>query len=238
MGPRFALGVDSLVGFEFGSGVAVELVKTDFGVGLGFVDKKRGKPYFADFTGISWRQRLQKGLGKNHIFTRALGQPDAGTKIVDATAGFGQDAVQMLSWGCEVVALERSKEVAAVLRDGVARALNEESVAPLFSKIRIVETDAREYLAKLSDKERPDVIYIDPMFDKPKKTAKSPKNMQLLQELLGEPSAADLEQLFDAALAAAKDRVVVKQPLKGRALKTSPTTSFKGQSIRYDVYVK
>ncbi len=60
---------------DFGvrDGMAVELVRTDFGVGLGFVDKKRGKPYFADFTGIAWRQRLQKGLGKNHILTRALG---------------------------------------------------------------------------------------------------------------------------------------------------------------------
>lgn len=224
--------------FQFGSGVAVELVKTDFGVGLGFVDKKRGKPYFADFTGVSWRQRLQKGLGKNHIFTRALGQPDGNTKIIDATAGFGQDAVQMLSLGCEVIALERSKEVAAVLKDGIARALNEESIAPFFKKIRVVEADAREFLSRLADKDRPDVIYIDPMFDKPKKTAKSPKNMQLLQELLGEPSVVDLEQLFDAAMACAKERVVVKQPLKGRALKVSPTTSFKGQSIRYDVYVK
>jgi 16S rRNA (guanine1516-N2)-methyltransferase len=213
-------------------------VKTDFGVGLGFTDKKRGKPYFADFTGVSWRQRLQKGLGKNHIFVRARGVPGGKTKILDATAGFGQDAVQMLALGCEVVALERSKEVAAVLKDGIARALNDEAIAPLFKKIKVVEADAREYMLKLAEKDRPDVIYIDPMFDKPKKTAKSPKNMQLLQELLGHPSITELEQLLETALATAKVRVVVKQPLKGRALKANPKASFKGQSIRYDVYVK
>jgi hypothetical protein len=49
---------------------------------------------------------------------------------------------------------------------------------------------------------------------------------------------AELEQLLETALAAAKERVVVKQPLKGRALKANPKASFKGQSIRYDVYVK
>lgn len=216
----------------------VQLVKTEFGVGLGFNDKKRGKPYFVDFTVLSWRQRLQKGLPKNHIFVRALGAPDAKTKVLDATAGFGQDAVQALCLGCEVVAVERSKEVAAVLRDGIMRALAEESIAPLFKKIKVVEADAREYLIKLSDAQKPDVIYIDPMFDKPKKTAKSPKNMQLLQELLGEPSPQELEQLFDTAMATAKGRVVVKQPLKGRALKFTPSHSFKGQSIRYDVYLR
>lgn len=226
------------MGHRFGSRVVVELVKTEFGVGLGFVDKKRGKPYFVDFTPLSWRARLTKGLPKNHIFVRALGSPDKTSKILDATAGFGQDAVQALCLGCEVIAVERSKEVAAVLKDGIHRALNEEAIAPVFKKIKVVEADAREYLAKLADKDKPDVIYIDPMFDKPKKTAKSPKNMQLLQELLGEPSVQELEQLFDAAMIAAKERVVVKQPLKGRALKSTPSHSFKGQSIRYDVYIK
>ncbi len=216
----------------------VQLIHTDFGIGLGFTDKKRGKPYFVDFTVLSWRARLTKGLPKNHIFVRALGSPDESFKILDATAGFGQDAVQALSLGCEVIAVERSKEVAAVLKDGIQRALGEESIAPLFKKIKVIEADAREYLSNLTDKEKPDVIYIDPMFDKPKKTAKSPKNMQLLQELLGATSQPELEQLFDVAMSVAKNRVVVKQPLKGRALKSTPSHSFKGQSVRYDVYLR
>ncbi len=217
--------------------MAVELVQTDYGWGLAFADEKRGKPYFVDFSGIAWRQRLQKGLGKNHIFTRALGVREPGVKLLDATAGFGQDAAMALCLGCEVTALERSKEVAAVLRDGVARAMNEDGVGSLFKNLKVIEDDARTYLLKLPLTERPDVIYIDPMFSKPKKSAKSPKNMQLLQELLGEPSPLDLEQLFDAARATALNRVVVKQPLKGHALKSTPSFSFKGQSIRYDVYL-
>ncbi len=111
------------------------------------------------------------------------------------------------------------KEVAAVLKDGIRRALLEESIASVFKRIQVIEADAKEYLLKLES--QPDVIYIDPMFDKPKKTAKSPKNMQLLQELLGEPNQQDLEKLFDVAMTVAKERVVVKQPLKGRALKAS-----------------
>lgn len=219
---------------------AVELVQTEFGVGLGFVDKKRGKPYFVDFSTVSWRQRLQKGLPRNHIFRRAIGAKNEKLKFVDATAGFGQDSVMALCLGGSVVAVERSKDVAKVLSDGITRAQREdESLKSLFKKIKVIEADAREYLKDLKPEDRPAVVYLDPMFDKPKKTAKSPKEMQLLQELLGDgPTAQEEEQLFQAALNAATDRVVVKRPLKARALVKTPSHSFKGQSVRYDVYVK
>lgn len=220
--------------------MAVELVQTEFGVGLGFTDKKRGKPYFVDFLNMSWRARFAKGLPKNHIFRRALGAFEQPYRVVDATAGFGQDAMMALSLGCEVIAIERSKEVARVLRDGIERAKREdESMAARLKHFKVVEADAREWLSQLKPEQYPDVVYLDPMFDKPKKTAKSPKEMQLLQELLGNPpTAAEEEQLFDAAMKVAKSRVVVKRPWKARALKASPNPSFKGQSVRYDVYLK
>lgn len=233
------------MGIGFGSFVVVdqktvELVQTEFGMGLAFTDKKRGKPYFVDFSTVSWRTRLQKGLPRNHIFRRAIGAKNEKLKFIDATAGFGQDSVMALCLGGEVIALERVKEVAKVLSDGIARGQREdESLKSLFKKIKVVEADAREYLTKLKPEERPAVVYLDPMFDKPKKTAKSPKEMQLLQELLGAPpSAQEEEQLFQAALNAALDRVVVKRPLKARALVKAPNHSFKGQSVRYDVYLK
>ena len=229
-----------LVDFVFRSDVAVELVRSEFGVGLGFTDVKRGKAYYVDFLSVSWRTRFQKGLPKNHIFRRALGKNNEPLKVVDATAGFGQDTVMILSMGCEVIAVERSKEVMSVLEDGVERARREDvGMKKAFEKLKIANADAREYLANLKPEECPDVVYLDPMFDKPKKTAKSPKEMQLLQELLGNPPSVEEEmQLFDAAFKAAKKRVVVKRPIKAIALKPSPAHSYKGQSVRYDVYVK
>ena len=218
------------MGFGVGGGLAVEVVRTDFGVGLGFADKKRGKPYFVDFSSAAWRMRFVKGLPKNHIFSRALGSKGL---FLDATAGFGQDAVMAMCLGFEVVAVERSAEVAEVLRDGIRRAIGDESITAPFERLTVVHADAREYMAAMTVK--PDVVYIDPMFDKPKKSAKSPKNMQLLQELLG--PAPEMDSLLEVALRTARDRVVVKQPLKARALRSAPNHSFKGQSIRYDVYL-
>lgn len=215
----------------------VKVVISDLAIGLGFVDKKRGKPYYVDFLTAAWRTRLTMGLPKNHIFRRALGIKDQPLRVIDATAGFGQDSMLALSMGCETIAVEKSNVVVTVLRNGVMRAMREdESLRGKFENLSVVEADSMIFLEQI---DAGDVVYLDPMFDKPKKSAKSPKEMQLLQELLGPaPTLEEEEKLFHKAFANARQRVVVKRPLKGKALVRTPTHSYKGQSIRYDVYVK
>ncbi len=218
--------------------MGVKLVELGGAVGLAFTDEKRGKPYFVDFLTPTWRRQLKSGLPRGHIFRRALGAVDSVPRICDVTAGFGGDAVLAVSLGCEVWAIERSPLVARVLRDGVERAMGEDvGVRELFSRLHLREGDAVEVLPHLPV--RPDVVYLDSMFDKPKKSAKSPKAIQMLQELLGAPPSSEEEmKLFSMAWDAAVKRVVVKRPLKAKALRPGPTHSYKGQSIRYDVYVK
>jgi 16S rRNA (guanine1516-N2)-methyltransferase len=215
----------------------IKVVVSEIAIGLGFVDKAKGKPYYVDFLTRAWKQRLVAGLPKNHIFRRALGHRDHPLRVIDATAGFGQDAVLALCLGCEVIAVEKSNVVVTVLRNGVMRALREdETVRPKFENLSVVEADAETFLEQV---DAADVVYLDPMFDKPKKSAKSPKEMQLLQELLAPlPTVEEEERLFHKAFANAKLRVVVKRPLKAKALVKTPTHSYKGQSIRFDVYVK
>ena len=210
------------------------------GLALAFVDGSRGKPFVLDFLTNSWRMRLKTPPVRSHIFRRALGVREEPLNIFDATAGFGQDALQALSLGCRVTAVERHPVVAMLLEDAIERARSEEdSWRPLFERLTLMVGESAEILAGLSGEAAPDVVYIDPMFDKPKKTAKSPKEMQLLQELLGPPpSMAEHEKLLAVAWAKVRQRLVIKCPLKARALRPSPTHSFKGQSIRYDVYVK
>jgi len=218
------------------AGDGVKLIVGGSGLALAFADQKRGKPYLVDFLALSWRARFEQPLGKSHIFRRALGSRDEPPTVVDATAGFGQDAMLALTLGCRVTAIEKSAVVTAVLRDAIDRAREDDLLRSKMDQIRVENADALTYLAGLKD--RPDVVYLDPMFEKPKKSAKSPKEMQLLQELLEPVQAGEEEILLEAALGATKGRVVVKRPLKARALRTTPSHSFKGQSIRYDVYVR
>jgi 16S rRNA (guanine1516-N2)-methyltransferase len=62
------------------------------------------------------------------------------------------------------------------------------------------------------------------------------KEMQCLQDLLGPDM--DTIELFTAALACAKKRVVVKRPRIAPPLtQLAPSFSLKGSSSRFDIYL-
>lgn len=217
--------------------LGVKVIVQANALALAFLDKKRGKPYIVDFQSPTWRSRFQQPISKQHIFRRALGiNGDRQVHVFDATAGFGQDSLMALSMGCKVTAAERSPVVFALLQNGIERAREEEVLKAAFQRLSLKCGESSEILKSMTGAQAPDVVFIDPMFDKPKKSAKSPKEMQLLQELVPAGSSMEEEQLLNLALSVARSRVVVKRPLKTRALKGT-SHSFKGQSIRYDVYL-
>jgi 16S rRNA (guanine1516-N2)-methyltransferase len=193
------------------------------GLGITFTNEKPFRPFQVDFQNPEWQFRKRRGLADNKMFFSALALAP-GKKILDTTAGFGQDAFLMAWAGAKVTAIERSQIVFELLRDGLVRAQGWEETP---ERISLVRGEAITFLGPSFD-----CIYIDPMFDKPKKTAKSPKSMQLLQGLLEE---SDPLPLIAAARQVCK-RVVVKLPLKGDAIAGEPNITYKGQSIRFDVY--
>lgn len=153
--------------------------------------------------------------------------------VLDATAGLGRDSVLAAALGCQVIACERSKVVALLLRDALVRAAGG-GLRELASRIDVREIDAREVLTTLD--ERPDVILVDPMFPERSKAAKAQKEMQLLQRLLGPDE--DTEALLETALTHATRRVVVKRPPHAPPLgDRKPSFEVDGKSARYDVYV-
>lgn len=153
-------------------------------------------------------------------------------KILDATAGLGQDAFVLASHGHQLQLLERSPIVAALLADGLNRLV---AVEPEFT-MHLIQQDANDYLAQLTVSEQPDIIYLDPMFPPRNKTAAVKKEMRILQALLGEQQ--DSEKLFQLALHKAKYRVVVKRPRLAPALSDiCPNFVVAGKACRFDVYL-
>ena len=159
------------------------------------------------------------------------------TRIFDATAGFGLDAYLFASAGCEVTLCERSLILHAMLTDGIRRATLslDERVRQTVARMHLLTGDSLTVMQQ-PWQERPEVIYLDPMFpERKKKSAKVKKNMALLQLLLhGEE---DVPGLLEQALTLAVKRVVVKRPrhapfLDGRA----PGFTLEGKSSRFDVY--
>ncbi len=151
-------------------------------------------------------------------------------EVIDATAGWGEDAWLLASAGCGVTAVERDPVVAALLEDGFRRA--SAGAARVGGRLRVVRADAVSYLAG----HEADVVYLDPMFAPGRKTAER-KRMRVLRWLVGEASAEQEAALLSAARGAARRRVVVKRPRRAGALAgVEPTATHAGRSVRYDVY--
>lgn len=156
--------------------------------------------------------------------------------VIDATTGWGQDALHIFRMGYELTCLERSPVMAELLADGFKR-LGELDWMRRLGLVPppLIQGDAIELLANLDSK--PDCVYIDPMFPpKRKKSALAKKSMRVLRDLLGDDM--DRQQLFNAAFNAAGKRVVVKSPDYAAPLGDKPTESFQGKLLRYDIYLK
>ena len=155
-------------------------------------------------------------------------------RVVDATAGLGEDSVLLAAAGMQVTLVEREPMLAGLLRDGLQRAARQPELAPIVSRMRLIEGDSIEVLASLD--ERPHVVYLDPMFPAKRKQAATNKKLQLIQQL--ELPCANEEELLGAALAVHPRKVVIKRPLKGPCLAgAKPSGSLRGKVVRYDIVV-
>lgn len=195
-------------------------------------------PVAVDFGAVRARDRRRTGGRRSERIARAAGlhRAKAPVTLVDATAGLGRDAFVLASLGAQVIALERSVVVAALLEDGLRRAAADPATGEVVpARFTLVHADACEWLTALAPEARPDVVCLDPMFPPRKKAAQVKKEMQLFQRLLGPEE--DTAALWASACAAARRRVVVKRPVHAPPLAPDPSVVYEGRTTRFDVYL-
>jgi 16S rRNA (guanine1516-N2)-methyltransferase len=190
---------------------------------------------YVDFLSGKQAHRRRFGGGRRQLIGRAVGvKPNQTLRVLDVTAGLGRDAYVLACLGCEVLMIERSKEVVALLKDGLVRGKKDADFAAL--SLSLIEADARDYLCALSDTDRPDIVYLDPMFPASKKSALVKKEMRILKYVVGEDDVS--EEMLTIALKTALKRVVVKRPRYAQSIEgLKPDVVFTGKSSRFDVYL-
>jgi 16S rRNA (guanine1516-N2)-methyltransferase len=172
-------------------------------------------------------------LSRRQTLPKAIGSLDH--DVVDATAGFGADAARLALMGYRVTALEQVPIIAAMVQDAIVRARQDPQLAEAFgNRLQFVEVDATQWLLQ---NKGVGVVYLDPMFPpKRKKSALPPGHIQLLQSLVGDVNDEETENLFQAALKAATNRVVVKRPNHAPPMGANPVATHEGKLVRYEVY--
>lgn len=180
--------------------------------------------------------RLKQSNLQNEMQVKAArikGQPMP-QKIIDATAGFGEDSLILAAAGFDVDLYEFDDIIALLLEDGLNRAKDIPELAPIVSRMHFHHADSIQAMHSLDY--LPDSILLDPMFPSRSKSAMIKKKFQLLQKI--ERPCSIEEELLDAAIAARPKRIIIKRPLKGPFLAgKKPSYSLEGKAIRYDCFV-
>lgn len=147
-------------------------------------------------------------------------------KVLDLTAGLLGDSLLLLSYGCEVWAVERHPVVQFLIQSALQTAIH-----PKLKNFHFLPMEAHEALASL---EEFDVIYFDPMFEDANEKTAPRKQMRIFRNLIG--SDSDAIDVFKIAKASNFKRLVIKRPRRSLPLAANPSVEYIGKSTRYDVY--
>jgi len=212
-----------------------DLLLTSTSDGLQLIWNKEGeKPLTFLLDIFKWIASLRSfPAPKQGAFNQALGKKTR--TIIDATGGWGGDALLMCTQGYQVTVIERNPVMALLLKDAMQRlsktdwANQHDIIVP-----QVVSANAVEYFT--ANRAEVDCVYLDPMFPpKKKKSAAVNKQMKLLQWMVGED--LDAADLVAAVINAGAKRVAVKRPDYAQPLYCKPSTQFSSKLIHYDVYL-
>ena len=179
------------------------------------------------------RNRLSENNLRQEFLVKAVKSKNMGENplVVDATAGLGEDSILLSASGFRVVMFEYNPVICALLEDAMDRAREIEGLREIVERMTLIEGDSTEKMSEIS--ERPEAVFLDPMFPERKKSGLVKKKFQLLQRL--EKPATDERKMYEEALKLRPKKIVVKRPLKGPNLEgTKPSFTIKGKAIRYD----
>ena len=95
----------------------------------------------ADFTTMLPRIRPDRLSGELLVkAARIKGEPAA--HVFDATAGLGEDSFLLAAAGFDVVLCEANPVIAALLEDALARAAQDERLAPIAARMHLRQVDS------------------------------------------------------------------------------------------------
>lgn len=150
--------------------------------------------------------------------------------ILDATGGLAMDAFKLSMLGARVYIYEKNVLLFYLIKEAINNYYFKKDFF-VFNK------DSTKEFSNLEKTFKPDIIYLDPMFQTKKKMAKVKKEFQILQSLIGPPEQE--EDLLKTALTVKPKRVVVKRMLKAEPIKSDREINFsyEGKTSRYDIYL-
>ena len=188
--------------------------------------------------GVDWLAKMSHWHQlprRHHLLATALSRagvhPDQ--VIVDATAGFGHDALSLLAIGCQVIAIERHPLVWVLLVTSYELACQQSTI---FAKLKgqIIHQEAADWIQSTSEKI--DTVFIDVMYPPSRTKALNQRRMRVLRAMVGHDE--DAKVLIGVARRVARRQVVVKRPKDASPMTSQAPDAVValGGSTRCDIY--
>ena len=188
-----------------------------------------------DFLKGAISHRLRFGGGRGQHLPKAVGLKGGQSPIIiDATAGLGRDAFLLASLGSQVTLIERSDIIHELLAAGMEAAHQAGGQhKEIIERMTLIHGNSIELLPRM----HADVVLVDPMHPRRKKSALVKAEMRAIRDIVGFDE--DQLLLIETALAIAAKRVVLKWPARAAPLAGLRPASYQitGKSIRYDVFM-
>ena len=186
--------------------------------------------FHIDFNAGSTGWRIKRA---NHekLIKKALGKSNLPLNILDCTAGMLQDTLLFLSLGHHVTAIEQSKILFNLLKDGISRSKDQ----IIFKKLELFNTNSCAFAPHAK---KFDVVYFDPMYPSIKKNALSSGKLEYIAKIL-ETESIDNDPLkeFEILQLIPAKKMVVKRPIKAEPFSSKINYQVLGKTTRFDVYI-
>lgn len=188
-----------------------------------------------DFVEGAVAHRLRFGGGRGQDLAKAMGLRDGKTPlIIDATAGLGRDSFLLASLGAQVIMIERSEKMHALLMEGMERAESEGGqFREIIGRMTLLKGDAKDLIPELVG----EAILVDPMHPERKNSALVKQDLRQVREIVGTDD--DAVDLVRVAIKHAQKRAVLKWPAKADPIEGLQvcTHQIRGKTTRYDVFM-
>lgn len=185
-----------------------------------------------NYLSLSMRRRIDNKTKKIDLIRAVQGRSKSLVKILDMTAGLGQDSLTLAAQGYHVTAIEKNPYIFIMFKQQLLRAK--------YIGLDSVSDNVKLYFGDSSKIDIPkkifDVIYLDPMFPVCNKNTKPKKAMQLLQMLISYNPIKDSLLLRNAKLLHCKKIIVKRHRIGCYLANQKPTSQIVSKSIRFDIY--
>lgn len=179
---------------------------------------------------LGWR--LKRTNHESNL-KKALGKSKEPLYIFDATAGLLSDSMIFVSLGHKVFAVEQSRIIYLLVKDGIRRA---EASIPFLNNLKLINANSINAYKELDTSF--DVIYLDPMYPMLKKNIKKSGEISAVGSILEiENLIDDQDFLIKSFMNESFKKLILKRPLKSKKFYSNINYQVKGSTTRFDIYI-